>query len=413
MQSSKRIFASVDNNGNIVIPKKIALRLGVTPHVDIPLTELQDGIVLHRSATHIAKIYLEPTNRCNLACRTCIRNTWDEPQGDMSSQTFEKILSSLKTFDRKPLVFFGGLGEPLAHPAFLDMLRRIQPYASSIEMITNGTLLDQRMVDGIVAAGIDVVWLSLDGAHPESYADVRLGAALPQVLENAARLRDVRSGGLPHLGIVFVAMRRNIAELPEVIRIGNRLGVDRFLITNIIPYTASLQDEMLYGDTMTIPASGMPSPIAPQVQFTRMDITVATAESLFRLLRSFRLPDSLPTGLPLNYCPFIESGACAVSWNGTVSPCLPLLHTHSIYVDGRRRIFRVCSMGNINQQPLLSIWNTTEYVAFRKRVQQFDFSPCTFCGGCHLSRSNDEDCLGNTFPVCGGCLWSQGLIRCP
>ena len=108
-----------------------------------------------------------------------------------------------------------------------------------------------------------MLWLSIDGAHPESYNDVRLGAALPQVLENAARLRDLRVGGKPHIGIVFVAMRRNIAELPDVMQIGHRLEADRFLITNVIPYTPELLDEMLYTDTMSIPAPAEPSPLAP------------------------------------------------------------------------------------------------------------------------------------------------------
>lgn len=41
----------------------------------------------------------------------------------------------------------------------------------------------------------------------------------------------------------------------------------------------------------------------------------------------------------------------------------------------------------------------------------FQFGPCTFCGGCDLSESNEEDCLGKTFPICGGCLWAQGMIH--
>jgi cholesterol oxidase len=38
---------------------------------------------------------------------------------------------------------------------------------------------------------------------------------------------------------------------------------------------------------------------------------------------------------------------------------------------------------------------------------------CTFCGGCDMSESNVEDCFGNEFPTCGGCLWSQGVVQCP
>ena len=53
------------------------------------------------------------------------------------------------------------------------------------------------------------------------------------------------------------------------------------------------------------------------------------------------------------------------------------------------------------------------YVAFRRRVAQFDFPPCPDCGSCELVASNEEDCLGNPFPVCGDCLWARGILQCP
>ena len=60
------------------------------------------------------------------------------------------------------------------------------------------------------------------------------------------------------------------------------------------------------------------------------------------------------------------------------------------------------------------LWLDPEYVAYRERLHNFAFAPCSYCGGCDLSEANDEDCLGNTtFPVCGGCLWAQGIIQCP
>jgi len=67
----------------------------------------------------------------------------------------------------------------------------------------------------------------------------------------------------------------------------------------------------------------------------------------------------------------------------------------------------------VNERKLRELWNEPAYLAFRERVQTFDFSPCTFCGGCNLSEINEEDCFGNTFPTCGGCLWAQGVIQCP
>jgi hypothetical protein len=74
---------------------------------------------------------------------------------------------------------------------------------------------------------------------------------------------------------------------------------------------------------------------------------------------------------------------------------------------------RAYVVGNVVERNLSDLWNDPEYVAFRKRIQGFDFSPCTICGGCELSEANEEDCFGNTFPTCGGCLWAQGVIQYP
>ncbi len=91
-------------------------------------------------ATHLSKVYIEPTNRCNLECRTCIRNVWDEPLGQMSSELFSRIIWDLKVFSPPPTIFFGGFGEPLAHPAIPEMLAQAKTLGGSVELITNGTL---------------------------------------------------------------------------------------------------------------------------------------------------------------------------------------------------------------------------------------------------------------------------------
>ncbi|MBU4000795.1 MAG: SPASM domain-containing protein, partial [Proteobacteria bacterium] len=68
---------------------------------------------------------------------------------------------------------------------------------------------------------------------------------------------------------------------------------------------------------------------------------------------------------------------------------------------------------NLKDRKLLDIWNDEPYAAFRKRVKAFDFSPCVSCASCEWAEANEEDCTGNTFPTCGGCLWAQGLVQCP
>ena len=100
-----------------------------------------------------------------------------------------------------------------------------------VELITNGILLTEQTSRQLIAAGLDRLWVSLDGARPESYADVRLGAALPVVLANVSRFSDSRPPlrpRRPEIGVAFVAMRRNIADLPRLIGMSRGLGASRF-----------------------------------------------------------------------------------------------------------------------------------------------------------------------------------------
>jgi MoaA/NifB/PqqE/SkfB family radical SAM enzyme len=89
------------------------------------------------------------------------------------------------------------------------------------------------------------------------------------------------------------------------------------------------------------------------------------------------------------------------------------MHSYPTYLKGQNRNVRGHVLSNLTGQDLKSIWETPDYVAFRKRVQEFDFAPCTWCAGCEMAEKNEEDCFGNGFPTCGGCLWAQGVIQCP
>jgi MoaA/NifB/PqqE/SkfB family radical SAM enzyme len=112
-------------------------------------------------------------------------------------------------------------------------------------------------------------------------------------------------------------------------------------------------------------------------------------------------------------CPFVEQGSTAVRWDGQISPCLPLLHTSDSYLGKALRRTHAHSVGSLLERGLLDLWNDPAYLAFRRRVRRFEFSPCLSCTRCELSRENCEDCLDSPFPTCGGCLWAQGIIQCP
>ena len=298
------------------------------------------------------------------------------------------------------------------------MVAEIKALGATVELITNGTLLDEGMSRGLIDVGLDRLWVSLDGARPESYTDVRLGATLPQVIANLARFRDLRVPThlpTPEIGIAFVAMRRNIADLPALLRLGRQLGAMHFLVTNILPYTREMQGEALYQNALT----AMPylsSPWAPHLDLPKIDINQLTGGPLFEVLRgeqTVALSGSEPgqRDQSLSVHPRRRRrGRLGWSFQPVSAPAAPNIPAIKDVANTllqnpiRSATFITPRCPTCGKRPRISPF---------ERVQAFDFSPCTFCGGCEFSETNEEDCYGNTFPTCGGCLWAQGIIRCP
>lgn len=412
-------WAEVDESGRLVIPPEVARQYGLTPGAKVRLDEGQNFVRLHRPVTHLTKVYIEPTVACNLDCITCFRNAWEQPIGRMSEETFERIFAGLKELDPIPSVYFGGIGEPLFHVKTIEWIRRIKrELGVKVELITNGTILTEKKSRELIDAGLDVLWVSIDGASPESYADVRLGAELPNVIANMKRLVNMRAPGhypKPEIGVAFVAMKRNIKDLPQVIEIGKSIRAKYFSVSNLQPPTAELQKERLYVQA-THNIAYLNADRLPRISLPKMDFNEDTRDALFAVFNS---------GLNVSYagnnwggandvCNFVENGTMSIAWTGDVSPCWPLMHTHVSYLHNKPRLSRKHIVGNVREKSLQDIWLDPGYVAYRERLHNFVFAPCTFCGGCDLSEANEEDCLGNDIaPVCGGCLWAQGIIQCP
>ncbi len=400
----------------MIFPLEVVSRYGLRPGAQFRIEDGEKGLRLRQPVSHLAKVYVEVTNRCNLECRTCIRNGWHEQLGQMARATFSCVIDALRQFSPPPTIFFGGFGEPLAHPGIVEMVAQAKALGGRVELITNGTLLTKDMSLRLIAVGLDMLWVSLDGATPESYADVRLGAALPQVLANLKAFRDARRPdpdfATPHIGIAIVVMKRNVADLPAVLRLGEQLGATRFVVSNVLPYTQGMCQEALHPHVLS---NFVYSPSRYRLELPKMDVSQITRQALYEVMRgglSISLAGGDLAGAN-DRCPFIEQGVAAIAWDGSVSPCLSLLHSHVSFLHDQERVSRRYVVGKVTERDVRDLWTAPEYVAFRERVQSFDFSPCTACGGCNLSETNEEDCFGNPFPTCGGCLWAQGLIQCP
>ncbi len=412
MPIGRQITLKIEHNGQVNLPANLACRYGLTAGASLLAEETERGILLHRSVNVLERVYLEPTNACNLTCRTCMRNIWAEAPGWMSAETFGHVCAGLTEWEPRPTVFFGGFGEPLAHPGLVEMVAQARGLGAPVELITNGILLDRPLAKGLLRAGLRTLWVSLDGVSPQSYQDVRLGDHFERVIANLRifqRLRAEAAEADAHLGISFVAMKRNIADLPALLRLAGELGAQKINVTNLLAHTDEMGAERLYrqaqGDVR----------LAPEIELVRLDLDEQTLRIVRGLVRSgvqvtVSGQDTQPAS---RRCPFLEKASLSIRWDGAVSPCLSLLHSHNSLLGERQRRTRSYVIGNVNQSGLGELWLRPEFVSLRQRLQQFDFSPCVYCNSCEMAEQNLEDCFGNLQPACGGCLWAQGLITCP
>ncbi len=408
----------IGEDGALRLPPRDAARWGVGPGAEFLVEEQPGGLFLRRLDPVLTRVHVEPTSACNLSCHHCVRRSWGEPAGFMAMSTYQRLIAGLRSVPSFRHLTFWGLGEPLLHPHIAEMVALAKDLGARTEIITNGLLLSREKAAALIDAGLDSLVVSVDGVSPEAYADLREGANLRQVLANVEQLQSLRTASPrenPELALEFVAMRRNLQDLPKLGALALAVGARRVIVTNVLPYAEEMRDEILYGAVAGGGYRTSHSEWNPEILLPRMDLVGRLPEALALLLNHL-FDSAAPRGRlegANGYCRFVGEGSVTVGWDGRVSPCVPLLHSYRCFVMGREKSIRQYTLGNVNAEEIAAVWAKDEYARFRDRVLRFAFAPCTDCGGCDLALSNEADCAGNTFPVCGDCLWAKGVIQCP
>jgi len=403
-------------NSRLELPPAILRKLGYSAGDKLEIVE-DDGKVEIRPNLHsLARVYIEPTSRCNLRCRTCIRKTWNEPLGEMDLETFDRLIAQLKRFEYLDSVMFGGFGEPMIHKDILGMIRRIKALGVRAEMTTNGTHLDEPMLGELYDSRLDILWVSFDGTENAVFESIRQGANFQRIVDSLQTLKkmNARDHHRLHVGISFVVMKKNVDDLKHIDELARSVGAETVLVSNVLPYSEELEKEMLCLLTLTT-ETFTASELKTEISLPRLDVSPVTRDALFSLLRGCGSLSIMGNRISAETrrCRFIEDRTTFIRWDGKVSPCMGLLHSHKTFLYGNERAVRSYTLGDVNDKPLREIWDSNEYKDFREKLRAFNFSPCHVCGGCSLLEKNEEDCYGNTFPACGGCLWAEGIIQCP
>src|SRR6185369_6868239 len=110
-------------------------------------------------------LQVEPVGQCNLRCQMCpIQFRRDGPPHGppafMEFETFTKLVDQLPNLRELQLQ---GLGEPMMHPRFFDMVAHATARDVHVSTNSNLTLLNPTRAERCVTSGLDELHVSIDG----------------------------------------------------------------------------------------------------------------------------------------------------------------------------------------------------------------------------------------------------------
>lgn len=319
-------------------------------------------------------VQIEPVGQCNLRCVMCpvqFRHEGEaaDARAFMAFATFTRLVDQFVGLKHLHLQ---GLGEPLLHPRFFDMVRYAVARGIRVTTNTNLTLLTPARAAMCVSSGLDEVHGSIDGANADTFERIRPRARFARVTSNLRALVEARRRARsthPRIQIVMVLMRRNLAELPQLVCLAHELGADSLFVQRLC------HD---YGE------AGLPAKYRAMRDYVAREALAdedsAIIEEGFaharRLAQERGIELRLPRVHPRWYspdtpgrqrCDWPWRGAY-VSYRGEAMPCC-MVSTPD----------RAC-LGDMAQEGVEAVWNGSAYENFRARLASE--RPPDVCASC-------------------------------
>src|SRR5207248_10685653 len=319
-------------------------------------------------------VQIEPVGQCNLRCQMCpIQFRTDgPPYGPPAFIPFDEFTRLVDQFEGLEELQLQGLGEPMMHPRFFDMVAYASDKGIKVSTNSNLTLLNVRRAEQCVRSGLEWLHISIDGATAETYERIRVRSRLERVVGNLAALLEARrrlGSERPHLRLVMVIMRQNLHELPDLVRLAQ---------------DSSMQAGHVQHLCHDFGESSLPAHYRPMREF--VEAQTLLNEDPLRIERYFgaarraadelglelRLPRTRPRPHPpgtpgRKRCDWPWSGTY-VSYEGLAMPCCMVATPDRI------------NFGSMVERGVREVWNDEAYQAFRDQLDS-DVPP-EICRSC-------------------------------
>jgi len=206
-------------------------------------------------------------------------------------------------------------------------------------VITNGTLIDYGLIKKILEVGLDNISFSIDAATKSTYERIRMGGSFEQVITNIKHFVAKNVNNKINISINYTAMEENLNEIPAFIELAEKLGVKNVKIHDLQETVSPIND---------VPLRRLNEKKVNQI----LKIAHGKAEKY---------------GINL-------SAECAYKRDNSTTNCKQPWRLICIMASG---LVRPCigsyeNFGNVFQRPINQIWNSYQFINWRKRVRNND-----------------------------------------
>ncbi len=305
------------------------------------------------------RIQIEITNRCNYTCGMCPRESFNLPEKDIPFGLFREIVDRIES---RYTITLTGWGEPLLHPALLDMILYVKGKGHNVGVTTNGLLLASYS-ERFIESSLDKLTISLDSV--EECGEVVDGHPSNRVVQkNIESLIRFRGNKKKPVITIQVTMHRK-QQCLDTVKYAGEVGADRvFLVRLNIPFGStgfkrpSLDEELeIYKEAEAIAGR---SGLQVDSNYTAFD------NNFFRLLYKRLRPVMYRFD---KYCPK-PYDYLYINIDGKATPCCDLPRYE---------------VGNILKQSINDIWHSENMQYFREHQNDI----CGTCDALRLKHLNN------------------------
>jgi radical SAM protein with 4Fe4S-binding SPASM domain len=318
---------------------KIAFRLANYYFTYSQMVAKRDRIIGYPS--HLT---VDVTNICNLRCPLCPTGVGapGRKKGMMSLDTFKTIIDETGKYLISVDLF--NWGESLLNKDVYKMIAYAHKRNIVTSISTNFQHFSEEAAEKLVAAGLDNLILSIDGASQESYEKYRIGGDFHKAIGNISTLvKKKRECGIKHPYIYwqYLVMKHNEHEIETARKIAEDLGVDKITFDHAYLPVATREEAIKWLPENTDYHRYNPEDLEKMwnAQETQKE-TVSDAAAGQNDVRRRKDCSWLWTQTTIN-------------WDGCVSPCC------AIYDPA-------CDFGNVLDGSFKKIWNNEHYRTSRR-----------------------------------------------